>query len=218
MCGAATFHLEVRAAQLETPVWSVIGGHWRGAKYTRLQIAVHWSVVLLLIGQWYTSDAIPRTHNPLLPPSESDLFQHAVHNYAGLLIGALVLLRIGLRMFPPQSLLPRLTNWRDRTSQAVQWALYFSLLGQVAAGFVTSYLWAPAARFHVLFWNVTLILVGLHIAAAAYHAFRGDGVVWLMIPSTLELLIRPTLRSEERNAARGSDASRTGQSGTSSPD
>ncbi|MAS07138.1 MAG: cytochrome B [Ahrensia sp.] len=175
-----------------------------------------WSVVLLLIGQWYTSEAIPRTHNPLLPPSESDLFQHAVHNYAGLLIGALVLLRIGLRMFPPQSLLPRLTNWRDRTSQAVHWALYFSLLGQVAAGFVTSYLWAPAARFHVLFWNVTLILVGLHIAAAAYHAFRGDGVVWRMIPSTLELLIRPTLRSEERNAAHGSDASRTGQSGTSS--
>ena len=119
-------------------------------------------------------------------------------------------------MFLPQSLLPRLTNWRDRTSHAVHWALYFSLLGQVAAGFVTSYLWAPAARFHVLFWNVTLILVGLHIAAAAYHALRGDGVVWRMIPSTLELLIRPTIRSEERNAAHGSDASRTGQSGTSS--
>ena len=58
-----------------------------------MQIAVHWSVVLLLIGQWYTSDAIPRTHNPLLPPSESDLFQHAILNYAGLLIGALVLIK-----------------------------------------------------------------------------------------------------------------------------
>jgi len=153
-----------------------------GTRYTRLQVGMHWAVVLLLVEQWYTSQAIPRTHNPLLPASDTDLFLHAVHNYAGLLIGALMLMRIGLRFLQPVPQLPQAADWRERVAQAVHWGLYLSLLGQVAAGFVTAYLWAPAGRIHVFLWNVTLVLVGLHVAAALYHAVRQDDVIRRMFP------------------------------------
>jgi cytochrome b561 len=150
--------------------------------YTGLQIALHWAVVVLVIGQWLTSSAIPRTHNPLLLPSAMDLFLHAIHNYAGLAIGALVLLRIALRQRNLQMAVTDDARWSLRLSQAVHWALYLSLLCQAAAGFAAFYLWASAGRIHVLLWNVTLVLVASHLAATVYHAIRRDGVVSRMMP------------------------------------
>ncbi|WP_265519078.1 cytochrome b [Nitratireductor luteus] len=161
---------------------SVAPNNQESTRYTRLQIAIHWAVVLLVVEQWYTSQAIPRTHNPLLPPSSTDLLLHAVHNYAGLLIGALMLARIGLRLFQPRPASLHIQGWLERLSQVIHWGLYISLLGQVAAGFAAAYLWAPAGRIHILLWNVTLVLASLHIAAAAYHAVRCDGVVKRMVP------------------------------------
>jgi len=78
--------------------------------------------------------------------------------------------------------LPHIATWQESVSQAVHWGLYLSLLGQVAAGFVASYLWAHAARIHVFIWDVTLALVGLHLAAAACHTVRGDEVIRRMVP------------------------------------
>ena len=152
------------------------------SRYTRLQIAVHWAVVLLIIEQWYTSRAIPRTHNPLLPPSDLDLLQHALHNYAGLLIGALMLVRIGFRWFIPRPASSRMSSWQERLSQSTHWALYIVLLSQAAAGFAAAYLWAPAGRIHILLWNVTLALGTIHLAATASHAVRRDGVISRMVP------------------------------------
>jgi len=37
-------------------------------------------------------------------------------------------------------------------------------------------------RIHVLLWNVTLVLVASHLAAAVYHAICRDGVVSRMMP------------------------------------
>ena len=96
--------------------------------YTGLQIALHWAVVVLVIGQWLTSSAIPRTHNPLLLPSAMDLFLHAIHNYAGLAIGALVLLRIALRQRNLQMAVTDDARWSLRLSQAVHCALSFPAL------------------------------------------------------------------------------------------
>jgi cytochrome b561 len=152
------------------------------AQYTGLQIALHWVVVVLIAGQWVTSGAIPRTHNPLLPPSETDLLLHTTHNFVGLTIGVLVLLRIALRRLKPKDELARGSGWLDRLSQAIHWALYLSLLSQTAAGFAASYFWAPAGPIHVFLWNITLGLVSIHLAAAAYHTIRCDGVVWRIMP------------------------------------
>lgn len=151
-------------------------------QYTRTQISLHWLVVLLIVGQWYTSSAIPRTHSPLLPPSKNDLFQHAVHTYAGLLIGIIMVIRFGLSYVRTVSPLPTSQKWHDRLARIVHLGLYFSVLGHVAAGVITSYFWAPARAAHAFIWNIILVLIFLHIVAAAYHLIRGDGVFRRMLP------------------------------------
>ena len=151
-------------------------------RYSTLQIGIHWAVVAMIATQWATSSAIPRTHNPLLPPDPSDLFLHMVHNYNGMAIGFLVLVRVALRLWRGTGgELGRLTAM-DLAAAAVHWGIYASLAAQAATGFIASYLWGPVAEVHKAIWNVTLLLVALHVSAAVWHAFRRDGVVSRMLP------------------------------------
>jgi cytochrome b561 len=149
---------------------------------SRLQIGLHWAVVAMIATQWATSGAIPRTHNPLLPPSPSDLLLHRVHNYNGMAIGCLVLVRIALRFSRcTDGLQPRRTPM-ELAALAVHCGIYASLAAQAATGFVASYVWGPAAGTHKAIWKVTLVLIALHMTAAAWHGFRRDGVVGRMLP------------------------------------
>lgn len=151
--------------------------------YSNFQIVLHWAVAGMVVIQWMTAGAIPRTHDPLLPATASDLLLHMLHNYNGVAIGVLVLLRVGLR----------LRNGRERNSitagtmgmaaTAVHYGLYACLAAQTATGFAASYLWAPAAGIHKLIWNVTLTLVFTHLAASLWHGIRGDAVLGRMMPS-----------------------------------
>jgi cytochrome b561 len=65
-------------------------------------------------------------------------------------------------------------------------ALYLSVLGQAATGFVSSYLWKGVVPFHQMLWNLTLTLVNLHVLAVAIHLVRRDGVVGKMVPRRAE--------------------------------
>lgn len=154
----------------------------RGAGYPALQIALHWLVVALILSQWLTSGAIRRTHNPLMPPSPADLTLHLLHNYAGMTIGALMVLRVLLRVLRPVPQAGGLSALQKRASSIVQWGLYGSLLAEAGSGFVASYLWGGAAAIHALLWKVTLTLALMHVAAAVLHAIRGDGVVQRIMP------------------------------------
>lgn len=80
---------------------------------------------------------------------------------------------------------------------AVHWGIYASLAAQAATGFTASYLWGPAASIHKAIWNVTLVLIDLHVTAAAWHGFRCDGVVGRMLP-----LWRRTISGERQRPAR----------------
>ena len=150
--------------------------------YSKLQIGVHWAVVAMIAAQWATSGAIPRTHNPLLPPSPSDLLLHMVHNYNGMAIGCLVLVRIALRLSRSTDRPQARRTPMELAALAVHWGIYASLAAQAATGFVASYLWGPAAGIHKAIWNVTLVLIALHVTAAAWHGVRRDGVVGRMLP------------------------------------
>lgn len=151
-------------------------------KYSSIQIALHWAVVLMIAVQWWTAAAIPRTHSPLLPPSAWDLFQHKVHNYSGMTIGALIALRVALRLVRGTRERPGMSNWMDRAAAFVHWGLYAALVAQAFTGFVTSYYWGPVAGVHKAIWNVTLALISIHVAAAVWHGFRRDEVLSRMLP------------------------------------
>ena len=136
----------------------------------------------MISAQWATSSAIPRTHNPLLPASEWDLLLHAAHNYVGIAIGATVLARVALRLArradgPVHDRVPA-----EFAAAVGHWGIYAAPAVQAASGFVASYLWLGAVAIHKAAWNVTLVLVALHVAAAAWHALRGDGVIGSMRP------------------------------------
>lgn len=132
----------------------------------------------MVIIQWSTAGAIPRTHNPFLLASQWDLFLHMVHNYCGIGIGALVLLRVALRLRQR----PQISRFIDIAAATVHWGLYTSLGAQAATGVIVAYFWAPAAWFHQALWNLTLVLVVLHVVAALWHGVRRDGVVGRMLP------------------------------------
>ncbi|MCR4267519.1 cytochrome b [Nitratireductor sp. ZSWI3] len=159
-----------------------------GARYSSAQIALHWIVVAGIVSQWLTSGAIQRTHNPLLPPSSTDLLLHSLHNYGGITIGVLMVLRVLLRLLRPVPPADGLPAWQKRASAIVQWGLYASLFAQAGTGFTASYLWAGAAPIHGLLWNVTLTLAFLHIAAAIVHLCKGDGIFRRMVPATRQTL------------------------------
>lgn len=151
-------------------------------RYSMTQIVLHWLTVLLIMGQWYTSSAIHRTHNPLLPPSQTDLFQHAMHTYSGLLIGVIMAFRLGLSFLNKVAPLPTLSSWQNRLSRMTHKGLYLLVFCQVATGIVATYLWSPAGLLHVYVWNLVLVLASVHVGASVYHLIRGDDVLGRMIP------------------------------------
>lgn len=150
--------------------------------YSRLQIVIHWAVVGMIATQWATSGAIPRTHNPLLPSTPWDLFLHMVHNYNGITIGFLVLVRVLLRVSRRDAVGTEKHAPSDVAAAVVHWGIYATLAAQATSGFIASYFWGPAATVHKAMWNVTLILVALHLMAAAWHGVRRDGVIGRMLP------------------------------------
>jgi len=77
---------------------------------------------------------------------------------------------------------PRINHFSDFAAATIHWGLYASLAAQAATGVIVAYFWAPAAWSHKALWNVTLVLVGLHVAAALWHGVRCDGVVGRMLP------------------------------------
>ena len=141
-----------------------------GTRYSFVQIALHWLVVLLIAEQYATSAAILRTHGyrPLgKPPDPLDMTLHAIHTRVGLAIFMLVALRLVLRLMRgTPSRLTALPPWRARLSVAVQYALYCVLLAEAAAGAVASYFWWPMSVAHkALFWML-LALVVAHLGGA----------------------------------------------------
>lgn len=151
------------------------------ARYTLLQIMLHWAVALLILSQWLTYGAIVRTHNPLLRPSAADLFEHKLHNYGGMAIGCLIALRLLLR-FAQHGRTPRRQGWIALISASVHWSLYGLVLLQAVSGFAASYLTPSAIPLHKALWSLVWPLIILHILAAAYHLIRADGVVSGMLP------------------------------------
>ena len=108
------------------------------------------------------------------------------HKYAVIVIGLLIAVRLGLRFLNPQQGDAGHRSWQTKAASTVHRALYLSVLGQAATGFVSSYLWKGVVPFHQMLWNLTLTLVNLHVLAVAIHLVRRDGVVGKMVPRRAE--------------------------------
>jgi cytochrome b561 len=171
--------------------------------YTSAQKAIHWAVFLLVIGLYgltYAEELFPRGD-----PGRALVWW--LHISFGLLLFALVAIRVGLRLVLGTPGLPREMSELERWAAKIAHLLLYGLLvaipvlgilltwyrGDALSFFGLFTIPAPVtpdrdtARFikelHSLCANLILILAGVHAAAALWHHFiRKDDVLKRMLP------------------------------------
>jgi len=169
--------------------------------YDPVAQTLHWLTLLLLGLQFGLAWSAPeRLASPDVLIS--------LHLSFGVLVLIVALARLAWRMVRPGPALPSdLPEWQRLGSQAVQILLYVLLIALPILG----WLWAGergwevslfgfatlpdlvsrgssfgrlAGNLHGLLSNVLLVLVGIHVLGALYHAaIRRDGVMQRMLPA-----------------------------------
>jgi cytochrome b561 len=171
------------------------------ARYRWSQIMLHWLVVAALIMQYATSEAISRTHHAA-KPDPWDLFLHSVHNWLGLAIFVIVMLRLALRLrYGRPGWSTAMPRWSHRLATGVHAAFYVILAAQVLTGAIASFVWWPISAVHRWLFIALLLTIGLHLA----------GVGMSLVLSWRETVWRITglafpRRSQSSNIHRGADA------------
>lgn len=164
--------------------------------YNRTARVLHWLIALLLLGQlvfgWWLGD-IPRN-----TPARG--YYVNLHKSAGLLLGLLILARLGWRLRHGAPALPDFVpRWQQKLAAASHHLLYLLMLLLPLAGYLAS----NFSKHGVKFFNVLVLppwgsddkqvytlfnqthkvaavllvaLIVVHIGAALAHALRRDGI------------------------------------------
>ena len=172
------------------------------ARYDRTARLLHWLIAVLLIGQfafgWWL-DEVPRN-----TPARGYFIN--LHKSIGLVLGLLILLRLGWRLLHrPPPLLAATPAWQRRLSDSTHRLLYALMLIVPLSGYLASNFSKHGIKFfnsvslppwgvddrqiyslfnqtHKLAVALLLGLIVLHVAAAVWHGLRRDGVfsrIWL---------------------------------------
>lgn len=140
-------------------------------RYTRLQIILHWLLVLLLIVQFVSGDGASRVFGRWLDAGD---------RAAPLGPNLHVILGIGIAIIALWRLVLHVTNPRpahdggalDKLAVAVHWLLYALLLAVPALGALAWFGGSEAmGDAHAVLKTVLMLLVLLHIVGALYHRF-----------------------------------------------
>ena len=142
--------------------------------YSRLQIALHWVTVLLILWQFVANEAMGQAWRAFRQGAEVPTGPMvAAHIFAGAAILVIAFWRMVLRVTrgaPPapagQSALLR------GISAAVHGALYILMVAVAVSGAVAWFGRIEAAGdAHEFLKTLLLVLIGLHVAAALWHQF-----------------------------------------------
>jgi len=175
----------------------------RAPGYDAVAKSLHWLVVALLVIQYILGWTLPHIGKDTLPVGI--IFWHVS---VGMLILAVVVVRLGWRIAHRVAPAAGLAPWEHWTASATHALLYIGLFVQVALGWANasarawkidlfaavpmpwivpaaSPIGMASANLHDDFAIVLLVLIGLHVAAALYHYFiRRDRVLQRMLPGT----------------------------------
>lgn len=183
------------------------------ARYTATAITLHWLIALLLLGQFAFGLALEDI--PRGTPERG--YYVNLHKSSGIVIGLLILLRLGWRLAHKPPPLPASTpSWQRRAAWFSHVALYLSMIALPLSGYLASNFsrhgvkffnavrWAPwgpddkalYAFFngaHHLFALLLALLVAVHVLAVAKH----------MLVDRDRLLLRmwPRMRSQRGDPA-----------------
>ena len=152
------------------------------ARYSAIQIALHWAVFALVLVQFLTGDWMAEYFRALMRPEEGrPIMGNAVwHMVSGITILIFMLTRLALRFThgaPPSK--ADSPGWDKVLSKLNHWLFYVVLIAMPLVG-MAAYL-IPSRAMGELHENtvpVLLALVALHLAGVVYHQFiRKDGLI-----------------------------------------
>jgi len=171
-------------------------------RYDRLTIALHWLTALLVVTLWLLAQVWG-----LAPKgSAARHAMQALHVSFGLVLIAVLALRVVWRAGPGRRLPPADAGLLQMAAKAVHWGLYallgvqagLGVFGRLFSDDPFGFFWLftipkPFARdkaledglisIHDTIATVILIVAGLHAAAALWHHYvRRDGVLRRMLP------------------------------------
>lgn len=143
--------------------------------YSRAQVALHWTVAVLVVAQIVLHDGIEAAYaagRGVGTATESDLFLADLHVAFGIAVFALALMRVALRVRrgapPPPDEHPALRI----AARATHFALYALILGMPVTGGLAWFGGIEAmAELHGAGKAAILALVGLHVLGALYQHF-----------------------------------------------
>ena len=143
------------------------------ARYSAIQIALHWGVFALVIVQLLTGGMMSEYFRALMRAEDGrPIMGNAVwHFVGGALVLGLGLIRLIVRMMrgvPPDS--PASPSWDRTLAHLTHYALYAAFFALPLTG-LAAYL-IPSRDFgevHETLATVLLVLIGLHLLGALYH-------------------------------------------------
>lgn len=144
-------------------------------RYSTLQIALHWIIMVLILFNFLAHDGIEaawEAATTATPLAAGDALFANLHVIVGSAMLALALLRLALRLRLGAPAAPPGPRAQQLAGHLVHWGIYLLLFALPISGMAA---WfggvGPAAAAHEVMKSLLLILVALHIAAALYHQF-----------------------------------------------
>jgi len=143
--------------------------------FSRLHIALHWAVVLLVTCQLLFAESMTRSVDAAETReavSATDLVLSTSHYWFGLTILALAVLRAMVRVTrgvpAPASDQPRLMQL---AATSTHFLFYLLLFAVPVLGLLAFYLGDPWGPIHSLAKPAFLVLIAIHAGAALFHQF-----------------------------------------------
>ena len=143
------------------------------ARYSRAQIALHWSILVLLGISFFSHEGMKAAFRAAIKGEEAGGSAALVHRLVGITILVLTLVRIALRVRQGAPALPDTAHpLMNLAAKAAHLALYALLIAIPVSG-LTAWLGLnrDAGGAHEVLFILLFLLVGLHAAAALFHQF-----------------------------------------------
>ncbi|MGV8987554.1 MAG: cytochrome b [Cypionkella sp.] len=152
--------------------------------YSGLQIGLHWATALLIAANYLISDGMGEALDAHLAGGPVLGLSPVWHVWAGTVLLALVLVRLGVRFFSGKSAETGPKTMADRAADVGHWVLYALMLATPALGAITWFGRTDSTGdLHVLVMNTLMLVILGHAGMAIFHHYvLKDRVLSRMTP------------------------------------
>lgn len=149
--------------------------------YSKIQIALHWTIAVLVLLQLFVNEDMQRAFNDRLEGGQLGASSGALlHIVVGLTVLALALLRLTIRLVrgapPPHASNPAIVNWLGHATHFLLYGfiILMPLTGAIAWFFGVEF----SAKLHEIGRLVLIPAISLHVLGALveHFVFRNDSL------------------------------------------